>query len=216
MKRSLLVLPAVVLIGALMTLHPVWTKSLWQDKNVYSAGESLKVGDVIIVHVNDISQMKFSLSINSDNSFNIVSNPDAGLTGFLPKVGSNKKMNSTDKTEIAGKGTMKISVASSVIKRMEDGKLQVGGSREYSFNGVVNRFVVSGVVDPVLLKGRSIQSSDIAAFRLEIRGIKEGAGIAIKRPKLKEKEAASPALTEDEKQRIIIDYLEKMLRELTR
>jgi len=48
-----------------------------------------------------------------------------------------------------------------------------------------------------------------------LKGYKEGAGIEIKRGALKEKETAGVSLTEDEKQKIIIEYLNKLINELT-
>jgi hypothetical protein len=49
---------------------------------------------------------------------------------------------------------------------------------------------------------------------MEIRGLKQG--INLQRPPLQKDEKASTSLTEQEKQQIIIDYLKKMLGELTR
>ena len=73
---------------------------------------------------------------------------------------------------------------------------------------------VTGMVDPALLKGRIIDSRNVANFSLTITGVKQG--VAVTRPALKKDEQASANLTEEEKQKIIIDYLERMLGELTR
>lgn len=73
---------------------------------------------------------------------------------------------------------------------------------------------VTGIIDPVLVKGRQVDSKNVANFRIEIRSTKEG--IQIRRPALKEEEKAEVKLTETEKQRIIIQYLEKMLNQLSR
>lgn len=191
-------------------------KSLWQDKNIYSAAESLKVGDILIVKVEDISQMKFTMSLTSKSSFNITANPDANITGFLPKVSSNKKSTNSDKTNFSGKGNLSISIAATITKKIKDGKYQISGIREYSLNGINSRFTVSGDVKPSLVRGQYIMSYNIANFRLEIKGRKEGLAIDLKREKLKEGANASAQLTEEEKQKIILDYLKKMMGELTR
>jgi flagellar basal body L-ring protein FlgH len=201
-----------VLFFIRIPLHP---KSLWIDRNIYSSGGALKVGDVINVRIEDISQMRFSISVNNNDTFSIVSNPDANITGFLPKVSSDKQVRSSDRTDFSGRGTMVISIAARVTGRLRDGKLRISGSRQYSFNGLASSFVVSGIVDPSLISGRSILSNDIADFMLEVRGTKEGARIDLKR-KLKEGESAAAALTEEEKQQIILEYLKKMIGELTR
>jgi flagellar basal body L-ring protein FlgH len=192
------------------------SKTLWKDRNIYASGTNLNVGDIIVVNINDISQLKFNITFNNDNSYNIISNPDTTITGFLPKISSNKKLSSTDKADFSGKGGLNISIASTVVNRMGNGKLTITGIREYSFNGKINRFVVSGIVDPELIKGRSVLSKNVADFKLEIRGLLEKGDINIERAKLKEGEASSTTLNEDEKQKIITDYLNKMLREISR
>ena len=206
---------ACVLAVLFYTRIPLYPKSLWMDRNIYSSGGALKVGDIINVRIEDISQMRFSISINNNDTFSIVSNPDANITGFLPKVSSDKQVRSSDRTDFSGRGAMVISIAARVTGRLRDGKLKISGSRQYSFNGLASSFVVSGIVDPSLVSGRSILSNDIADFMLEVRGTKEGAKIDLKK-KLKEGESASAALTEEEKQQIILEYLKKMIGELTR
>ncbi len=191
------------------------SKSLWKDRNIYS-GENIKVGDILLVNINDISQMKFSIVVNADNSFNIISNPDANIMPFLPKASANKKMNNKDATSITSGSNLKITIPATVTKELKNNNFQITGDREYVFNGISSRFILTGVIDPSYLKGRTIQSADIASFRLNIRGAREGAGVEIKRPKLQEKEAASFKLTEPEKQEIIVDYLKKIINELSR
>ncbi len=209
---------AFAILSILLIFIPkmVSSRSIWNDRNIYTSGTNLKVGDVIVVNINDISQLKFNITFNNDNSYNIVSNPDSTITGFLPKISSNKKLSSSDKADFSGKGGLNISIASRVTNRLGDGKLTIAGAREYSFNGKINRFIVSGIVDPELVKGRSVLSKNIADFKLEIRGLLERGNINIERAGLKEGEASSADLTEEEKQKIITDYLNKMLREINR
>lgn len=209
---------AFAILSILLIFIPkmVSSRSIWNDRNIYTSGTNLKVGDVIVVNINDISQLKFNITFNNDNSYNIVSNPDSTITGFLPKISSNKKLSSSDKADFSGKGGLNISIASRVTNRLGDGKLTITGAREYSFNGKINRFIVSGIVDPELVKGRSVLSKNIADFKLEIRGLLERGNINIERAGLKEGEASSADLTEEEKQKIITDYLNKMLREINR
>lgn len=211
-------LSGVFMIAACALAAPaaLQAKTIWIDKNIYSSGENLQVGDVIAVQIDDISQMRFNLSLADNNTTSISSNPDANITGFLPKVNANKKINSSDKTEVSGKNTLRVQVGARVARRLPDGKFEINGTREYSFNGSASRLTVSGVIDPGAVKGRTVLSKNIANFRMEVRGFKEAAGLDIARPPLKENENASGNLTEEEKQKIIIDYLNKMLKELSR
>ena len=73
---------------------------------------------------------------------------------------------------------------------------------------------MTGLIDPALVRGRAIDSNSVVDFALEIRGVKQG--INLQRPPLKKDEAANANLTEEEKRQIILDYLRKMLGELTR
>jgi len=192
-------------------------KSLWVDKNVYSSSENLQVGDILSVRINDVSSMRFSVSSSDASGFTITARPDSTLTGYLPKVSADKKVAGNEKTEVTERGSMTLVMGSRITRKNADGTYEITGTREYSFNGVANRFTLTGVIDALSVKGRTVDSKDIANFRLEVRGMKEGAaGLEIRRPPLKEKESAKADMKEDEKQRIILDYLNKILKELTR
>ncbi len=215
MKRAWWYISSAVVIMVFM-ISPAAPKSIWIDKNIYSSGESLQVGDIVSVNIDDISQMRFSMTLNDSTAFNISSNPDKTVTGFLPKISADKKSNNSDKTSVSGQGSLRIVIGSRITRKLPDGKFEIGGAREFSFNGAVSLFTVAGIIDPSSVKGRSVYSRDIANFRLAIRGTKEAAVGAITRPPLKPNEAAGVTLTEEEKQRIIVDYLTRILQELSR
>lgn len=208
MKRAFLVYIIITVLGFALN-----AKSIWRDKNLYSSEGDIAVGNVIVVSVNDISDMKFNYSVNDKSNSNVSSNPDMTITGFLPKVSANRKITNEDSTQFAGKGKMSLSVATRVLNKV-GAMYGIAGSRTYTFNGVTNIITITGLVDPSLVKGRTIDSNNVADFTLEIRGVKQG--INLQRPPLKKDETANANLTEEEKQKIIIDYLKKMLGELTR
>ncbi len=208
-----------VLLLILLTLTiPVYiySKTIWKDINIYASGAGLNIGDIITVNVSDLSKLKFSMTHTDDKSFNIISNPDSNLTPFLPRISSNKNKKDNDKSSFTGTGSLTISIAAQITEKTNDGKFRIAGIREYVFNGIINRFRVGGVIDPALLKGRTVQSKEVAGFILDIRGITEKGAIFIQRPGVKEGESSATKLTEQEKQDIIIDYLNKMLNELTK
>lgn len=200
----------------ILSAAAVFPKSLWTDRNVYSSAASLKVGDILIVKIEDVSQMKFSVTVADNNTFNITANPDQGITPFLPKVATDRKSASTGKTDFSGKNNMLVSIAARVTGRRDDGKFTVDGRRDYTFHGVRSSFRVRGIIDPALVKGKTVLADDIADFRMDIVGGKSGAPVDLKREPLKEGESAAFKLTEEEKQRIILDYVKKMLQEITR
>jgi len=193
---------------------PARAKTIWRDRNVYSSGENLAVGDILTVNVNDISSLRFDLSLSSSSGSKVSSNPDMTITGFLPKIASGKNISSSDATRFSGKNQLVFSIASTVRNRTRGGKYTIAGARTYSFSGVTSTGSVSGLVDPVLVKGRSVDSGAVADFRIEIQGRKEG--ITLKREALKAGEKPEVNLTDEEQRKIIIDYLENMIREITK
>jgi flagellar L-ring protein precursor FlgH len=190
-------------------------KSIWQDKNPYTSEGDIKVGSVILIAVNDLTDMRFNFSVTDRSNSSVSSDPDVTITGFLPKVSAGKRFGSDDSTQFTGRGKISFSIATRVTNRVAGGALlAVTGSRTYTFSGATNIITVTGLVDPALVKGRTIDSNSVVDFTLEIRGAKQG--INLQRPPLKPGETANANLTEEEKQRIILDYLRKMLGELMR
>jgi flagellar L-ring protein FlgH len=208
MKRIMLASALFCVFGIALS-----AKTIWQDKNPYTSEGDLKVGAVIVISINDITDMRFTLSMNDKSNSAVSSTPDMTITGFLPKVSATKKITNDDSTQFTGKGKLSFSIATRVLNKV-GALLSVAGSRTYTFNGASNIITVTGLVDPVMMKGRAIDSNSVVDFTMEIRGLKRG--INIQRQPLKKDEKADTALTEQEKQLIIIDYLQKMLGELTR
>jgi flagellar basal body L-ring protein FlgH len=208
MKKAFILYISMAALGCVLN-----AKTIWQDKNPYISEGDLRAGTVIVVNVNDISEMRFNVSIGNKINSAVSSTPDVTITGFLPKVAATKKITNDDSTQFAGKGKLTFSIATRVLNRVGP-MLNVAGSRTYTFNGVTNIVTVTGLVDPSLIKGRSVDSNNVADFTLEVRGLKQG--IDLQRLPLKKDETANAGLTEQEKQLIIIDYLKKMLGELTR
>jgi flagellar basal body L-ring protein FlgH len=207
MKKALLAYIILIIFGCFLN-----AKTIWRDRNPYTSEGDVRVGTVVLIGINDISDMRFTVSMNNKSNSAVSSNPDVTITGFLPKVAATKKINNDDSTQFAGKGKISFSIATRVLNKVGP-MLSVAGSRTYTFNGVTNIITVTGLVDPALMKGRAVDSNSVADFTLEIRGLKQG--INIQRLPLKKDEKADAALTEQEKQIIIIDYLKKMLGELT-
>jgi flagellar basal body L-ring protein FlgH len=203
----------ILIISAVFSFSLLSAKSIWKDKNIYSSVENAKIGDIVIVNIRDLSNIRFNLETNSRSNSSVTSEPDMTITGFLPKISASKKITNSDSTQMSGKNSMSFSI-SARIQNKNGNLLTVAGTRTYSFSGVTNTILVNGLVDPYTIKGRSVDSNDMADFRLEIRGTKEG--LNLKRDKLKEGDTAKANLTEQEKQDVIIDYLQKMVKELTK
>ena len=103
--------------------------------------------------------------MKSGENGSIESSPDMTITAFLPKISSSKNIKGDNSTKFNGKGKINFSIATQVQNRQNDGKLAIGGNRIYSFNGVTNTITVTGIVDPALVKGRDVDSTDVANLR---------------------------------------------------
>jgi flagellar basal body L-ring protein FlgH len=154
------------------------------------------------------------MALVNNSSSNVESNPDVTITGFLPKVSANKNTKSNESTNFTGSSRIELAIASRVVELQNNGNSVISGTRIYTFNGVTNTLSVAGVVDPKHVSGGVIDSGYVADFRIQITGRKEG--LSIRKAQIGADGTSSSELTETEKQQIIIDYLEKIIRELTR
>lgn len=205
MKKLILLVIAICTICAAVS-----AKTIWNNASLYSPGD-LNIGDILIVNISDMSKQSYSLIYGENNSFSINSIPDKNITKFLPPVSAKKDSSNKDKIEYSGKGNWNITIGSVVTAKTNDGKYTISGNKVYNINGTVNRFNIAGIVDPKLVKGRRVDSKDIAEFRLTISGYRqEIAGIDKIEP------TADGYLNDEQKQKIILDYINKMLREINR
>ncbi len=202
------------LLFFLMTCISLNSATVWVDRDIYIADRNLKVGDIIVVNVKDFSKLKFDIALVNNSSSNVESNPDVTITGFLPKVSSNKNTKNNESTKFTGNSKIELAVASRIVELQNNGNSVISGTRTYTFNGVTNTLSVAGVVDPKHVSGGLIDSEFVADFRIQITGRKEG--LTIRKQQIGQDGTSSAELTETEKQQIIIDYLEKIIRELTR
>ena len=107
-----------------------------------------------------------------------------------------------------------MSIAATITGTDNNGHAVISGVRSYTFNGVVTTVAINGIVDPKFIDAGSVNSNHVSNFAIQITGRKEG--LVVRPAPLEEGGTASLQLTEAEKQRIIVDYLEKIVRELTR
>lgn len=190
----------------------VFAQSIWIDKNIYTAQDAINTGDIFTVAITDISQFRFTLSLVNNESFSIESSPDGTVTPFLPPVNAHKRGVKSSSTNLQHRGAIALYIAATVGERLPNGNFRITGTKTYSFSGVTTIFSVSGLVNPASIKGNTVYSEDIANFVVQIQGVREG--VQIRRDPLQEGATASSELTEQEKQQIIIQYMQRILGEL--
>jgi len=192
---------------------PVFAATIWQDKNNYIASERFAVGDIIVINVRDISVIQFELTSQNTDNLSLESNPDVTITGFLPKANGSRKIKGAETGKFGAKSKIGFFIATQV-QNIQNGKLTVSGSRVYVLNGVTNSVTVSGIVDQALLAGRDIDSSDVANFQMQVSGRRQFMNLQFE--PLAPDSPASAALTEQQKQQLIIEYLQKIISEQER
>lgn len=189
--------------------------SLWQDRNIYSAAESLREGDTITVAIDDLSRLRYDLTVDNKNTSAVNANPDQTITAFLPPVAASKNISNSDNVEMSSRTNMSMKMAVSVTGRGPNGNYTIQGLRQYVVNGVSSGIAISGEINPRSIQGNTVRSESVVNFRMVITTTRQGLGLNLAR-QLEENGTATMDLTEEEKQRIITDYLQKMLDELTR
>lgn len=189
--------------------------SIWQERNIYSAAESLREGDTVTVEINDMSRLRYDLTVDNKNTSAVNTDPDQTITAFLPSVSASKDISNSDNVEISSRSNMTMRIAVSVAGRAANGNYTIQGLRQYVVNGVASGIAVSGEINPKSIQGNTVKSESVINFRMVITTTRQGLGMNLTR-QLEQDGTATTDLTEEEKQRIITDYLQKMLDELTR
>lgn len=205
------------LIGIIALLAfslPLLSATIWRDRNNYTAGGGFGAGDIIVINVRDVSVIQFDLSSQTTDNVSVDSEPDTTITGFLPKVTGSKKIKGDDTGKFGLKEKVGFSIAAQIQNVQGDGKFAVAGTKVYTFNGVANTIAVSGIVDPVMLRGRKIDSVNVAGFQMQISGRRQLMNLEF--PPLEADGTAGTELTEQQKQQLIIEYLRKMITEQAR
>jgi len=211
MKRIIsILLSAIVLFFADL----LFADTLWIDRNIYSSANNIKTGDVIVLKVIDLSRYKFDVKLRDNTVSDIESNPDVTVTGFLPKISQSKNFKNNTSTGFEGSSKIEFSMATQVTDVAGNGVLTLSGSRTYALNGVTTVVSVSGNVSSGLIKAGTVSSDKVANFNISIRSRKNG--VTVRKRQIQGDETASAELTEQEKQRLVIDYIEKIIREMTR
>lgn len=205
----------LLLVCGIMTAVRTDAQSVWRDRNIYSSQETIRVGDIIVVGINDLQRMRFNLTMKSKSVQDVTSNPDVNITGFLPKIKTDRTADNNDSLAVDSRNNLAMNIAS-VVTGAQGRNFVIAGVREYVINGVSTRFAVTGLVDPSLVSGGTVRADNVVNFRLDVTTTKRGMGLNLTRPELAPDGKADSTLTEQEKQRIILDYLNRMMEEMTR
>ncbi|WP_425528947.1 flagellar basal body L-ring protein FlgH [Leptospira yasudae] len=194
--------------------------SLWTDKNPYSVRQSIKVGSPLYVRITNGLQAEFELESNADETITLKSMPDKKIIPDMPSYNNDRTITRKNKGKIKSLGKVKGNLTALVTAvDPNTGLLTIQGQKVNVINGEENSLALSGTVSPEFVeKDSSINADKIANLQVNFNG-------RIKRqqvnPPIALKSVTNPdgsvtvkaELSEEEKQRLILDQLNRLLGE---
>ncbi|EKR66304.1 MULTISPECIES: flagellar basal body L-ring protein FlgH [Leptospira] len=194
--------------------------SLWADKNPYSMRQNIKVGSPLYVKIKNGLQAEFELESNADETLTLKVMPDKKIIPDMPSYNSDRTITRKNKGKIKSVGKIKGNLT--VLVTAVDpntGLLSVRGQKMNVINGEENSLFLSGTVSPEFVeKDSSIDADKIANLQVNFSGkIKRQEVI----PPIALKTVTNPdgsvttkaELSEEEKQRLILNQLNRLLGE---
>ncbi|WP_061216262.1 flagellar basal body L-ring protein FlgH [Leptospira santarosai] len=194
--------------------------SLWTDKNPYSMRQNIKVGSPLYVKIKNGIQAEFELESNADETLTLKVMPDKKIVPDMPSYNSDRTITRKNKGKIKSLGKIKGNLT--VLVTAVDpntGLLTIRGQKMNVINGEENSLLLSGTVSPEFVeKDSSVDADKIADLQVSFNGrIKPREVI----PPISLKTVANPdgsvttkaELSEEEKQRLILNQLNRLLGE---
>ncbi len=197
-------------------------EDLWVDQNPYVSRSFVKEGVVLKLLVDEPVRMEYSYENTGDHSTTIKLVPDKKITDFLPEVSVDNSRTKKSQKKIRTRGSLKFRMAVTVTSRNEN-TVEFTGNRtvaqEQGDQQMVVRVTGKVNLQDITRKGE-LRSADVADLALLVRGapVPPDAGIQMKQtPGAEPGEPATPSasLSEEEKQRLLLEYLNRILGEST-
>ncbi|EMK24804.1 flagellar L-ring protein FlgH [Leptospira kirschneri serovar Bulgarica str. Nikolaevo] len=194
--------------------------SLWTDKNPYSVRQNMKVGSTLYVKIRNGLQAEFELESNADETLTLKAMPDKKIVPDMPSYNNDRTITRKNKGKIKSIGKIKgnLTVLVTAIDP-NTGLLTVQGQKVNVINGEENSLLLSGTVSPEFVeKDLSIDSDKIANLQLNFNGKIKPQQVS---PPISIKTITNPdgsvtakaELSEEEKQKLILNQLNRLLGE---
>lgn len=198
------------------------SQSLWQDRNLYSVGQDIRVGSSIQVVIKDGFRGEYTYDGGKEDSFVIRSNPDKKFVNENPNFRSDRNITNrqTAKSRTVGRILGNMSVLITAIDQTT-GMLSLNGIREMGFDSGKTSLKLSGKVSLKDLKeDRTVSSERVADLKIEYNAAPTKEELKDPDVQLKKRKNANGTaeiekaeLSESEKQKIILKNLKRLLGE---
>ncbi|WP_406600493.1 flagellar basal body L-ring protein FlgH [Leptospira sanjuanensis] len=194
--------------------------SLWTDKNPYSVRQNIKVGSPLYVRITNGLQAEFELESNADETITLKSMPDKKIIPDMPSYNNDRTITRKNKGKIKSLGKVKGNLTALVTAiDPNTGLLTIQGQKVNVINGEENSLALSGTVSPEFVeKDSSINADKIANLQVNFNGRINRQQV---NPPIALKSVTNPdgsvtvkaELSEEEKQRLILNQLNRLLGE---
>ncbi|TGK37623.1 flagellar biosynthesis protein FlgH [Leptospira gomenensis] len=194
--------------------------SLWTEKNPYSVRQNIKVGSAIYVKIRNGLQAEFELESNADETLTLKSMPDKKIVPDMPSYNSDRTITRKNKGKIKSAGKIRGNLTALVTGvDPNTGLLIIQGNKSSLINGEENSLTLIGnVAHEFVEKDFSLDADKIANLRVTYNGKINPKEVV---PPIALKTVTNPdgsvtikaELSEEEKQRLILGQLNRLLGE---
>jgi len=212
--RLPLIAAAVFVLLAVMG-GQVFARDLWVDHNPYNPAGKLVPGSILRLAVDEPMVLEYEHSANQSDEARVKATPDKSLTEFLPPANADRTISSKQESRSRSRGRMTFRMGVTVSRVTEDA-IEFSGAKIVAPEDGRTRFEVqaAGIVHRQDIgSDRTIKSGDVSQFQLIMKGgpIAQNQGLQLK-PNADGSTSAAPSA--DEKEQMLLDYLNRVLGEM--
>ncbi len=189
-------------------------EDLWKPHNPYSSHSRLRAGSVIKVKISEPVDLEFEYEDTGSSDTEVKTNPVI-WPADLPVTDIEKNIAGSRKKHLKVKTRMNFTMAVQISGITPEGNAELSGTRQVFYEAGNVRFEVrfAGTADlNDITRDNRIKSEDIAGLVLQVTGkpVTPGKGITLKTDA---EGKVSADLSEEEKQQLLLEYLNRVLGE---
>jgi len=200
---------------------PLHGEDLWNDHNPYHPLAQMGPGAVLKLVVDEPIQIEYEYEKSSDERSQIKMVPEKNLMDFIPAASSEKSIVGNGKVKIRSRGRLRFRTGVRVDGAIENGVLRFVANRYIGYEEGKARqaITISGSVHiNDVSNDRVIHSSDVSDLVIRITGfpVPQKKELQLKMiPPTEEGGEPTPSAkpSEEERQRMLLDYLNRILGE---
>ncbi len=196
--------------------------SLWRDTSIYDS--KLVSGDVIKVKVEEIFHIKIDSKWDVGNKTKLSLSPDTKILPFLSPSTQSKNRHQNTQAKYRMKDTLNFQLQAVIGTPKKGSKLYpIQAKKSILMNSKPTQITLSGLINSKYVKNNTIKSIHIVNLKLNIQtqpSFSQDNSIVLKSPRPEEIiDPKNPPpdkakLSEQEKQRILLKYIQKIVGQL--